>query len=50
MAATQRSVEANKIFTNLKMAGEEAARNAMQRYWKHKLEQATNSSIWNINK
>jgi hypothetical protein len=48
--ATQRSVEANKIFANLKITWEKADRNAKQRYWKRKLEQATNSSIWNINK
>jgi hypothetical protein len=48
--ATQHSVEANKIFTNLKMTWEKAVRNAKQRYWKRKLEQATNSSIWSINK
>jgi pSer/pThr/pTyr-binding forkhead associated (FHA) protein len=29
---------------------EKAVRNAKQRYRKRKLEQATNSSIWNINK
>jgi hypothetical protein len=48
--ATQRSVEANKIFANLKITWEKAVRNAKQRYLKCKLEQATNSSIWNINK
>jgi hypothetical protein len=41
--ATQRLVEANKIFTNLKMTWGKAVRNAKQRYWKRKLEQATNS-------
>jgi hypothetical protein len=32
------------------MTREKAVRNAKQRYWKRKLEQATNPSIWNINK
>jgi hypothetical protein len=48
--ATQCSVETNKIFANLKMTWEKVAHNAKQRFWKCKLEQATNSSIWNINK
>jgi hypothetical protein len=43
--ATQRSAEANKIFTNLKITWEKAVRNTKQQYWKRKLEQATNSSI-----
>jgi hypothetical protein len=48
--ARKRMVEANKIFANLKMTWEKAVRNAKQRYWKRKVEQATNSSTWNINK
>jgi hypothetical protein len=47
---THRSIEAKKIFENLKMTWEKAVRNAKQGCWKLKLEQATNSSIRNINK
>jgi hypothetical protein len=45
-----RTLESVQIFENSRSNWESAVRKAKQRYWKQKFEQATNSSIWKINK
>jgi hypothetical protein len=45
-----RTLESIQIFENSRSNWESAVRKAKQQYWKQKFEQATNSSIWKINK